>query len=266
MAALPVLPPSSPRPWTDEERHALTECLYTLSHQHHASEVHIADLIRELIPRLIAPSGVRRYKEWRRHQEKAHTPSDYYTWLERIVEGYLRYRPMLQNGTETAEGTVPVVKAMIEGMVNRYCRQINFVLDGESRRDLVNDILLSLFEGYFYDTELEAWLQKTTRNHVHLAVRSRRRGRELALGENIPDSERERLEWVTTFADILAGIRRVRNRRYRVILLLILLYRFDNIQLATFFGVSIDVIYTWCSQARRALRQCMSESSRMRGL
>jgi DNA-directed RNA polymerase specialized sigma24 family protein len=256
MAALPALPPSPSRPWTEEEKHALSRYLQSLAHQHAASEALVADLLRELVPRLIAPSGIRRYRNWRDHQ-KAPGDSGYCAWLERIVEGYIRYRPLLYNSLETANGTVPILVSQIETMVNRYCHQINFVPDAERRRDFVGEILLSLVQSYFYDTELEDWLWKTTRNHVRLAIRRWRRFRESSLDEHLELADADHLAALATREDILAGIRRIKNRRYRVILLLMLLYRLDNIQLAAFFGVPVDVVYTWCANARQALRRSM---------
>lgn len=262
MAASPELPPSPPRPWTDEEKHALRQCLLTLADRYNASEVLKTDLVRELIPRLIARSGTRRYEKWRDHQRKVEAESGYDAWLEQVVVGYLRYRPLLQNGQETANGTVPVVRPLIEGMVDRYCRQISFVPDAQLRDDFVNEVVLSLVERYCYDTELEEWLWHTTRNHIRRAARCWRRQKETPLGENLPGQESDRPEWTATFADILACIHRVKNRRHRIILLLMLLYRFDTIQLAVFFGVPIDLMYTWCSQARRSLRRCMNSPQR----
>jgi|GEM_PF-4626865 len=256
MAALPALPPSPPRPWTEEEKDALSRYLQTLANQHAASETIVADLIRELVPRLIAPSGMRRYRNWRDHQ-KAPADSSYSAWLERIVEGYLRYRPLLQNGLLTANGTVPMLVSQIETMVNRYCHQINFVPDAERRRDFVGEILLSVVQSYFYDTELEDWLWKTTRNHIRLAIRRWRRLPQVSLDDHLELTDADQLAVLVTREAILAGIRRIKNRRYRVILLLILLYRLDHIQLAAFFGVPVDLIYTWCANARQALRRYM---------
>ncbi|MCS7038909.1 MAG: hypothetical protein NZP34_04840 [Caldilineales bacterium] len=237
----------------------LTQCLLTLADRHNVPEDLRAALVRELVPRLIAPSGIRRYKRWRRqHTTEANTEPDYCAWLEQVVAGYLRYRPTLQNGRETADGVVPDVTTLIGAMVDRYCRKINFVPDAELRRDFVHEIVLSLLESYLYDTELEAWLRNTTRNHIRRAARRWRRRKETPLGEHVAGFDTAQLEWTTTFADILTGIRRIKNRRHRVILLLILLYRLDAVQLAAFFGVPIDTMYTWCSQARDDLRRCMN--------
>ncbi len=256
MAALPALPPSPSRPWTEEEKDALSRYLQTLANQHAASEAIVADLIRELVPRLVAPSGMRRYKNWQR-QQKASGDSSYSAWLERIVEGYLRYRPLLQNGLKMENGTVPILVNQIEAMVDRYCHQINFVPDAERRRDFVGEILLSIVQSYFYDTELEDWLWKTTRNRVRLAIRHWRRLPEVTLDDYLELADADQLAGLVTREDILAGIRRIKNRRYRVILLLMLIYRLDNVQLAAFFGVPVDLIYTWCASARQALRRYM---------
>jgi DNA-directed RNA polymerase specialized sigma24 family protein len=54
---------------------------------------------------------------------------------------------------------------------------------------------------------------------------------------------------------ILDAIRKISNRRYRIVLLLIYLYELDNTELAAFFGVTVPQITTWKSRARKALRE-----------
>lgn len=227
-------------------------------------------MVAYLLPRLATSRGVERYHTARDYGWK-HSQEDlsYRDWLRRVVSGFERFHRRIEAATEPQPDGGPSLHALIGQFVDRNCLKIlHQIPDSERRADLIADVYLSLSQNFFYDTELEPWLWTAAYHHVLLELRQRYREVGNVALDAAPFEFDLSSDWHFTESSgvrqtLLEAIRTVDNRRYRVILLLILLYDLDNTQLAAFFGVPVSRLTTWLSRARSAARQRYDESNRL---
>lgn len=264
---LPLPPPVTQTVWGGDEIEYLEHLLHELAAPIANSEKAIAAMVDHLLPRLSSSRGVERYYTARDyHLRETQEELSYRDWLKRVIGGFERYHPAIAQATEPGADGRPSLYSLIGRFVDRNCIKVfNRQLDAERRSDLIGDVLLSLTQNFFYDTELEPWLWTTTHNHVLLELRRERRESEsVSLDETPSDidlfDKANLIDISGVHQNVLDAIRSVENRRYRVILLLVYLYDLDNTQLAAFFGVSVARLTTWLARARSAARRQYEKS------
>lgn len=264
---IPFPPPVTQEVWASDEIEYLQSLLYELAFTVADSEQATAAMVSYLTPRLSGRRGVERYhaaKDYHLSQNQAEL--SYRDWLKRVVNGFERYHFSIEHANELRPDGRPSLHSLIGRFVDRNCIKVfHRQIDAERRSDLIGDVLLSLTQNYFYDTELEPWLWTTAHNHVLLELRQQRRDSGMVsldaaeFDPDLPDNQHP-FDVSDVRQNLLDAIGDIENRRYRVILLLIYLYDLDNTQLAAFFGVSVARLTTWLARARSAARQQYEKS------
>jgi len=262
-------PPTPQQTWTPDDRRFLAQLIHwRLELGIGCDDISQQDVIT-LTQKLATPKAVRRFHRVGDYeQETFGRKITYIDWLDRVLSGYCSFSKMLDLRETSPEGERHRITKILDGIISQsYYKQYKRYVTAEHRQELVAQLLFAVAENYFYDTEIEPWLWKTARN----IILSDGRKPASAVDEHELDIERVSTAlWSNTGSDwlalqilsegILDAIRKIPNRRYRVVLLLIYLYDLDNIELAAFFGVTVSQITTWKSRARKALRKHYTSS------
>lgn len=254
-------PPTPPQTWSPAAKRYLTDLIrWRLDQGIGYNDISERDVIM-LIRKVATPKAVKRFYHVRKYEQETYDRKiTYIEWLDRVLTGYASFAETLDRKELTPEGERYLITQTLDGIILRtYFKQYKRYPNEDHRQDLVANLFLAIVENYFYDTEFEPWLWKTARNIIlsdgRNAVSSNLDAEldiEIAPGA---DSGDDWLDLQIQREAILSAIRKIPNRRYRIILLLIYLYDLDNRELATFFGITVPQVTTWKSRARKALRE-----------
>jgi RNA polymerase sigma factor (sigma-70 family) len=253
-------PPPIDRSWSAKESQYLEQIVrewFGIESKLQAADHYAID---SLIKRLATPRGVQRFEVAARYaRDKNQATLSYTEWLEHVLEGFQRYHPQIIAQQETPEGPAPALQpTLVRFATSNYHKIFKRHPSPDALDDLIARVLLSLQEDYFFDVALEPWLWQTTRNLVLNDIRREHKGHTIALDEIAePYFSVAPGDFVQTHIrnDLLCkAIKNIHNQRYRIVLQLIYVYRLNNTELATFFGVSVPRATTWLSRARSALK------------
>jgi len=216
-----------------------------------------------LIMKLATPKAAKRFHRVQNYERETFDREiTYIDWLDRVLAGYASFSRTLDLTETTPEGErYQITQTLSEIIGHVYFKQYKSPPPPDHREELVGALFLALVESYFYDTEFKPWLWTTARNIILSAERSpappvieNELDIEIAPSAAHLDPGASWLDLQIQSEAILGAIRKIPNRRYRIVLLLVYLYDLDNTELAAFFGVTVPQITTWKSRARKALR------------
>jgi len=257
-------PPTPQQGWTPEARRYLAGLIqWRLEQGIGCDDISQRDVIM-LTQKLATPKAVKRFHHVGDYeQETSGRKITYIDWLDRVLAGYCSFSKMFDLKETTPEGERYQITQTLDGVISQsYYRQYKRHATAEHRQELVARLFLAIVENYFYDIEIKSWLWTSARNII---LSDGRNPAPPALDNELDIERIATALWMEAGDDwlalqiqreaILDAIRKISNRRYRIVLLLIYLYELDNTELAAFFGVTVPQITTWKSRARKALRE-----------